>query len=325
MSHVAVILEFAIAILALKACIVFALLRSTGSTTRGALEAAGPLTPVGEFSFVVFPLAAKDGLMNADQSGFFGAVAAITMLAGPMVAKMIAQYTDKQPSQKPDVVAEPIPEQAKNSILVIGFGRFAQIAVQVLLAEQVDVTVIDNSVRRIRDAGQFGFKVYYGDGTRLDVLRAAGADDAKVIAICVDKEMAGPIVELVKANFPLARLHARAFDRIHAIELLEKGVDYQTRETFESALVFGGTTLDYIVDDPDHVREVVDFVRQRDEVRFAYQLARGSGDRLKPVPPDILPEPLFKPLKKTRGLSRESRAIVAEPPPTATAHDDVGL
>jgi CPA2 family monovalent cation:H+ antiporter-2/glutathione-regulated potassium-efflux system protein KefB len=217
---------------------------------------------------------------------------------------------DHHLTPQPVLEAEKIPDDDKHSILVIGFSRFAQIALQVLLAEDMNVTVIDNSVTRIRNAARFGFKVYYGDGTRLDVLRAAGAADAQVIAVCVDRKAAGTIVELAKANFPLARVHARSFDRIHAIELLEKGTDYQIRETFESALMFGGATLEYLLGNPDHVAEVVDFVRQRDEARFEYQLAKGSAEGLKPVPADILPEPLFKPLKKTRALSRESQDIV---------------
>jgi len=323
-AHAVFLVFSALAILPWKALIVFGLLRLTGSATRGAIEAAGPLTPVGEFSFVVFPLAAHEGLMNAEQSSFLGAMAALTMLAGPLFAKFLGYATDKRPAVEDDIEAEDIPD-TKSSVLVIGFGRFAQIAVQVLLAEQIDVTVIDNSVTRIRNAAQFGFKVYYGDGTRLDVLRAAGAAEALVIAICVDRKEAGSITTLVKENFPMAQIHVRAFDRIHAIELLEKGAHYQMRETFESALTFGGTTLDYVIDNPDHVAEVVDFVRQRDGVRFAYQLARGSEARLKPVPPEILPEPLFKPLKKTRALNRESQEIVEElgvqPTPVAKNKD----
>jgi CPA2 family monovalent cation:H+ antiporter-2/glutathione-regulated potassium-efflux system protein KefB len=232
------------------------------------------------------------------------------MFAGPILAKLLSYFLDRSETPQPELEAEKIPDDDKNSILVIGFSRFAQIALQVLLAEDVNVTVIDNSVTRIRNAARFGFKVYYGDGTRLDVLRAAGAAEALVIAVCVDQKSAGTIVELAKANFPLARVHVRAFDRIHAIKLLEQGADYQMRETFESALVFGGATLDFLLDDPDHVAEVVDFVRRRDEARFEYQLAKGSAEGLKPVPAEILPEPLFKPLKKTRALSRESQDIV---------------
>jgi glutathione-regulated potassium-efflux system protein KefB len=309
-AHAGLLLLCAIALLPLKAAIVFALLRSTGSTARGALEAAGALTPSGEFSFVVFPLAASEGLMSPSQADLLSALAALTMFAGPMVAKLIAYVTDHHKQPQLELEAEEIPDDDKNSILVIGFSRFAQIALQVLLAEQMNVTVIDNSVARIRTAARFGFKVYYGDGTRLDVLRAAGAGQALVIAVCVDQKNATTIVELAKENFPMARLHVRAFDRIHAIELVEKGADYQIRETFESALAFGGETLNHLLDDPDHVAEVIDFVRQRDEARFAYQLARGSAEGLKPVPASILPEPLFVPLKKTRALNRESQDIV---------------
>ncbi len=309
-EHAGLLAACALGLVLLKAVVVFGLFRLTGSANRGALEAAGVLTSAGEFSFVVFPLAATTGLMQQAQADLMVALAALTMLAGPIVAKLVAYVTDHRPEPTEDREAEEIPEDAKNSILVIGFSRFAQISLQVLLAEQVDVTVIDNSVERIRVAGRFGFKVYYGDGTRLDVLRAAAAGEARVIAICVDKKSASTIVELAKANFPLARLHVRAFDRIHAIELLEKGADYQIRETFESALIFGGETLEHLIDDPDHVAEVIDFVRQRDEARFAYQLARGSADGLKPVPANILPEHLFVPLKKTRGLSRESQEII---------------
>jgi CPA2 family monovalent cation:H+ antiporter-2/glutathione-regulated potassium-efflux system protein KefB len=297
-------------ILPMKAIIAFALLRLTGSTARGALEAAGALTPAGEFSFVVFPLAATEGLMSPPQAEFLSALAALTMFIGPILAKILSYAMDHRKMPQQELEAEIIPDDDKNSILVIGFSRFAQIALQVLLAEDVNVTVIDNSVARIRNAARFGFKVYYGDGTRLDVLRAAGAAEALVIAVCVDRKSAGTIVELAKANFPLARVHARSFDRIHAIELLEMGVDYQIRETFESALIFGGATLDYLLDDPDHVAEVVAFVRKRDEARFDYQLAKGSAEGLKPVPAHILPEPLFKPLKKTRALSPESQDIV---------------
>ena len=82
-----------------------------------------------------------------------------------------------------------------------------------------NVTVIDNDIGRIRNAARFGFKVFYGDGTRLDVLHASGANEARIIAVCVDKkEQASLIVELVKQHFPLARVHVRAFDRIHAID-----------------------------------------------------------------------------------------------------------
>ena len=145
---------------------------------------------------------------------------------------------------------------------MIGFGRFGQIAVQPLLAERIDVTVIDTSVERIRNAGKFGFKVYYGDGCRLDVLRSAGAGEARIIAVCVgDRKTANAIVDLCREHFPVAKVFARAYDRIHAIELLERGVDFQMRETLESALAFGGAALGELTGDAERALEGVEAAR----------------------------------------------------------------
>ena len=131
------------------------------------------------------------------------------------------------------------------SVLIIGFGRFGQIVSQPLLLRGVDVSIIDNDVEMIQAAADFGFKVYYGDGTRLDILHAAGAGRARAVLICVDKaETAVRIAEHMKAEFPLVPVLARAYDRGAAIGLINAGVDYQIRETFESALLFGGATLE---------------------------------------------------------------------------------
>ena len=136
--------------------------------------------------------------------------------------------------------------------------------------------MIENDVQRIRNAARFGFKVYYGDGTRLDVLRAAGAAHARVIAVCVDKaEEANRIVEMCKAEFPLAQIHARAYDRIHALELVRLGVDTFTRETFDAALAFGSEALAVLSGDEQGAAEIAADVRQRDMERLALQQAGG--------------------------------------------------
>src|SRR5690606_21312093 len=103
---------------------------------------------------------------------------------------------------------------------------------------------IDSDTEMIRSAARFGFKIYYGDGTRADVLRAAGAEAAEIIAVCIDdRDAADKIVALAKAEFPLTRIMVRAYDRGHSLDLIAAGVDYEIRETFESALAFGGAAL----------------------------------------------------------------------------------
>jgi CPA2 family monovalent cation:H+ antiporter-2/glutathione-regulated potassium-efflux system protein KefB len=312
----------AFAILCAKMAIVFILFRLTGSNARDSLSAAGVLTPAGEFSFAIFPLAAAAHLMPRADSSLLSALAAITMVAGPFFAKgaerlaarLKRRTSDAEGAGQGAETAPPptIPKERRGKVLVIGFGRFGQVAVQPLLAERIDVTVIDSSVKRIRDAGKFGFKVYYGDGKRLDVLRAAGAEEARIIAICVgDRDIANVILALARENFPVAKIYVRAYDRIHAIGLLELGADYQIRETLESALSFGGAAIAELRGDPAAGREAVKAARQRDLDRLTIQQAGGAPPPfLPPDQPRFNPEPLVKPAGKSKGLTPESQDIV---------------
>jgi CPA2 family monovalent cation:H+ antiporter-2/glutathione-regulated potassium-efflux system protein KefB len=314
-EHLGFLAGATLAILAVKMVLVFILFRLTGSSSRGSLSAAGILTPAGEFSFAIFPLAAGAHLMSAPLASLLSALAASTMVAGPFFAKAAEWLAERLERPKPEAPAAPppqIPKERRGKVLVIGFGRFGQLAVQPLLAERIDVTVIDTSVERIRNAGKFGFKVYFGDGCRLDVLRSAGAEEARIIAICVgDRQIANAIADLARENFPMAKVFARAYDRIHAIDLMERGADYQIRETLESALLFGGAALEELRGDPDRAREVVDQVRQLDLDRLAIQQAGGAPPPFyQPDQPRLAPEPLVKPASKSQGLTRESQDIV---------------
>src|SRR5262249_49281055 len=194
---------------------------------------------------------------------------------------------------------------AQGSILLIGFGRFGQIVAQCLVAEGVDVTAIDNDPEMIEAATRFGFKVYYGGGARLDVLRAAGADPARVVAICVDDpETALRIVDLVRAEFPGTTLLVRAYDRRHSLRLIAKGVDFELRETFESALAFGRRALEGLGLDPERAQAVEDFVRERDLNRLALQQAEGLSAGLELLQTRLVqPEPLSGPRRTARSLN----------------------
>ena len=201
------------------------------------------LTAAGEFAFVLIPLGGSLGVLDARQASILTAIAAITMLLGPLVAtftEKLLHRLSRPDTREPDDFSE-----ARGSVLVIGFGRFGQIVSQCLLAEDIDVTTIDNDPEMIQDAAGFGFKVYYGDGTRLDVLRAAGAGEARLVAVCIDnRQAASRIVDLVRAEFPGTKLYVRSYDRRHTLQLIAKGVDFELRETYESALVFGRSTLE---------------------------------------------------------------------------------
>ena len=161
---------------------------------------------------------------------------------------------------------------------MIGFGRFGQVASQSLLARGFDVSIIDIDTEMIRAAAQFGFKVYYGDGSRLDVLRASGAGQASLIAICIDdRRTADRIVELAKAAFPLTELFVRSYDRGHALKLVQEGVGFQVRETFESAMVFGEEALKKLGVPDEDAAEIAADIRRRDGERFALELSGAAS------------------------------------------------
>ncbi|WP_333897667.1 NAD-binding protein, partial [Brevundimonas aurantiaca] len=197
----------------------------------------------------------------------------------------------------------------RGQVLIIGFGRFAQVVSQPLLARDVDVSIIENDVEMIQAASQFGFKVYYGDGAQLHTLRASGADEAEIVLVCVDKpEVADRIVELVKSEFPTTKIMARAFDRGHSMRLIQAGVDYQIRETFESALKFGERALVELGMDEHEAAETIGDVRRRDEARLDLQLTGGitAGRQLmRGNMPTPQPAPYIKPRREGRLLNEE--------------------
>jgi glutathione-regulated potassium-efflux system protein KefB len=160
--------------------------------------------------------------------------------------------------------------------LIVGFGRFGQIVTQAMLARGVKVSILDTDTDAIRAAAKWGVKVYYGDGTRADMLRSAGAENACAILVCInDPRAATHMVQLIKSEFPLVKLVVRAYDRIHSLALAREGVDFQVRETLESALVFGEAALRAIGVPPEEAEEVIQDVRQRDNERFDLEVAGG--------------------------------------------------
>ena len=201
---------------------------------------------------------------------------------------------------------------ARGNILIVGFGRFGQLVTQVLLAQGCAVTVIDKNVDAVRNAARFGFKIYYGDGTRLDVLRAAGAASARVVVICIDDRAAALVItDLIQAEFPLAVLHARAYDRVHAIELMNRKVDVVIRETMLSAIALGRETLLALGIDEDTADAVVEDVKTRDHARLLTQQEAGMMAGREWLPTAPVPEPLSPPKSRARALTAETEEALA--------------
>jgi len=300
------------AFMAVKGAGIYFVARVFRSDHPEALRRALLMAQGGEFAFVLYAAAAAVGLFDVTINAVLNAAVIISMALTP-IAPVASRWLLPQRENFDGVDKA---HDLNGKALVIGFGRFGQVACQALLARGIDVSIIDNDTDMIRAAARFGFKIYYGDGTRLDVLRTAGAGSAEAVLVCIDKaEQADRIVEIVKAEFPLAKVLVRSFDRGHSIRLLGAGVDYQIRETFESAMRFGEAALVEIGIPEDEAAEIIAGVRKRDEERFAIQMAEGiyAGRDLMVKQREPTPTPLSPPRRTAQALTPETAAVAEEP------------
>jgi glutathione-regulated potassium-efflux system protein KefB len=305
---------YVVAYMAMKGIGIYLVARLLKATHRDALDRAALMAQGGEFAFVLYSSAAAVGLIDASANAILTAIIIISMVLTPLVIIVLRRLAPRGEQSLDDV---DVADGLSGSVLIIGFGRFGQIVSQPLLLRGIDVSTIDNDVEMIQAASNFGFKVYYGDGTRLDILHAAGAGSARAVLVCVDKgDVAVRITELVKSEFPHALVLSRAYDRGTSLQLVRAGADYQLRETFESALVFGGSALEALGVDPEDVAETVEDVRRRDNARFDLQLAGNiqdgrlyfKGNMNTPVP-----APVAQPRSPGRALNEETAGVLTPP------------
>ncbi len=256
-----------------KTLVIYIVARLVGTCHSESLERAVLMAQGGEFAFVLYAAAVAAGILNGEENAILTATIIISMILTPL---MVILHDRLVPKQQVSTEGLTLPENVEGTVLMIGFGRFGQIVSQPLLARGYTLSLIDKDAEFMRDASDFGFKVYYGDGSRIDILHAAGAATAKAILICLDdKEAAVKIAEVVKEEFPLVPLLARAYDRGHAIDLVHAGVDFQIRETFESAMVFSRETLKALGEDEELASEVVEEFRDTDRERLALETVGG--------------------------------------------------
>ena len=308
------ILVGVISFMVVKATGIYLVARLFRADHREAIQRAALFAQGGEFAFVLYGAAVAAGVVDARTSAALTAVVILSMALTPLVVIVLTRLL---PPPKESLDGIDLAANLEGRVLMIGFGRFAQVVSQPLLARGMEVSLIETDVEMIRAAGTFGFKVYYGDGTRLDVLRASGAETAEAILVCVDKpETADKIVELIKAEFPLAKVFVRAFDRGHSLRLIKAGVDYQIRETFESALVFGKNVLIGLGVDEVEAADVVRDVRRRDTERLELQVAGGIQEGrwlMRGNIPTPTPEPFSVPRQGGRALNDEAADVLKKP------------
>ncbi|AMX20030.1 Glutathione-regulated potassium-efflux system protein KefC [Acinetobacter pittii] len=303
------IISGVIALMFVKALMIYIVARVTKSPHTEALDRALLMAQGGEFAFVLFSAALSAQVIDSTVKSNLTAIVVLSMVLTPIVGIIFKRFT--QAKTKVSLENIDVADGLSGSVLMIGFGRFGQVTSQLLLARGVDVTIIDNNTDMIRNAEKFGFKIYYGDGCRLDILHASGAATAQAIVVCVDsKETTNRIVELVTHEFPLAKLLVRSYDREHSLHLVKQKVDFMIRETFESAIKFGGVILQELGVDEDEVERITEEIRDLDNERFETEIAAddvnaGVGMQYTHTHHPRPTAPLIRPKQEGRILNKE--------------------
>ena len=255
----------ALGLVAIKAVILFALGRLYGLPSRQLPLFALVLSQGGEFAFVLFKLAQSTGVFPAEVTDTLIVTVALSMLTTPLLLvindKFLEPFFDHTPAPPMDDI-----EDAGHAVIIAGFGRFGQIIGRLLHANGIDATVLEHDPNHIETLRRFRFKVFYGDACRLDLLRAAGAERAKLLVVAIDEaDAALRLVDLVHQNFPQVKVIARAWDVAQVFELLEHNVDIYERESFEGALRLGEEALKLLGFSAWRAKQAAHLFRAHDE------------------------------------------------------------
>ena len=220
----------------------------------------------GEFAFLLFSFATQNQVISVEMSALLIVVVVLTMVLTPL---LIIFYDRLVRPRFVGCVAEREDDEIDSGpspVIVAGYGRFGQIVSRLLTADGVETTLLDHDSSQIELTGRFGYKVFYGDASRVQLLTAAGAEEAKLLVIAIDeKDKAVQMVTAAKQYFPQLRILARAYDRSHAYRLMEAGADVITRETFGSALIMGEEALKLLGYDAAKAYRVMRTFKQHDE------------------------------------------------------------
>jgi monovalent cation:proton antiporter-2 (CPA2) family protein len=270
------VVGIAAGVIATKFIIITLIDRVFGDRWAVSLRLGLLLSQAGEFGFVLFAQATTAQLITPEAASLFGAVVTLSMATTPFLMQFV-DWLEKREVRPGDLDGPEL--SPETSAIVVGYGRFGQTVAQMMMAKGIGVTLIDKKPRQIEVSGEFGTKVYYGDGLRIDLLRAAGAETARVIAFCNDNdrgELNSEALGQVLNAFPQAAVMVRAFDRRHLIELDVLDLAFAERELFEGAVAMGREALKASGIDQAEIERVEREYRSRDCERLERQTETGD-------------------------------------------------
>ena len=271
------VIGLAAGVIATKTILITILSRAFSCSWTRSFRLGLLLSQAGEFGFVLFGQATAALLVTPEAASLFSAVVTLSMATTPFLMRL-TDWLERREERGGDGLEGP-ERSPETSAIVVGYGRFGQTVAQMLQAKRIGVTIIDKKPAQIELSGEFGTKVYYGDGLRLDLLRSAGAETAKVIAFCNDNEggeLSRSALQAVLEAFPQASVMVRAFDRRHLIELRGLDLVLAERELFEGAVVMGKAALRASGIGQNEVERVEHEYRMRDCERLERQTESGD-------------------------------------------------
>lgn len=243
-THIIEILIGVVGLVAVKTGVLYLLARIYGLRSSERLQFSGVLSQGGEFAFVLFSAASSAKLFSGDQMPLLLVTVTLSMMTTPLLMQGVDKILERRFNEPDESAEKHFVEDDKPQVIVVGFGRFGQVVGRLLMANDKRVTVLERDISAVSLMRKYGYKVYYGDATELELLRAAGAETAQSIVItCNDPEDSMHIVHLCQQHFPHLAILARARGRVEAHELLQAGVTQFSRETFSSALELGRKSL----------------------------------------------------------------------------------
>jgi glutathione-regulated potassium-efflux system ancillary protein KefC/glutathione-regulated potassium-efflux system protein KefB len=263
--------------LAIKLMATAALGRAAGQSGQSAWKLGFSLPAGGEFAFVLFTLAAREQIIGAQTADLLVLSVTLSMMIGPLLLILLDAYQSRwgaEPSRPFDGI-----DETEVRVIIAGFGRFGQIVARVLKARGIKFTALDSNQTHVDFVRKFGNKVYYGDASRLDLLRAAGTETAHVFVLAIDDVDASVrTAEMVKQQFPKVKILARARNRQHTFALKDIGVRYIIRETYVSSLEMAAVVLETLGESSTTARAAVKKFRQHDEATLEAQYAVKDDD-----------------------------------------------
>ncbi len=274
LEHPGMTMGLALALLLGKFAVIAALGLATGKRLNASLKLGAVIAQGGEFAFVIFSVAMGAGVLGAETAALLIVVVTLSMAFTPPLFAL-AEAIVRRRRQSVLVDTGKLPVQGGHNVIIAGFGRVGQIIGRILQARRIGFTALDSSPEHVDFVRKFGNKIYYGDASRLELLEAAGAEDASAIVVAVDDvEASLRIVRIVKENFPQLKIYARARNRRHAYLLMDLGVTIFRRETFESSVELARLVLEGLGLPHAQASRLVDTFKRHDIERL--KLAHAS-------------------------------------------------